>query len=76
MLDLILEYIEKDGKIALCGAIGNYENYSSRGIKNTQLIISKRLTLTGLTFMGMLPNIEEAFEDFKGVNLKIHSIKI
>lgn len=64
---MILKHIEKDGRIALCGAIANYENYSNRGIKNTMMIISKRLTLTGLTFMGMLPNIDEAFKEFKDI---------
>lgn len=73
---MILKYIEIDGRIALCGAIANYENYSNRGIKNSMMIISKRLTLTGLTFMGMLPNIDEAFKEFQDIELKILTIKM
>jgi NADPH-dependent curcumin reductase CurA len=57
LLDLILQHIEMNGKIAMCGAIANYSNYTERGIKNSFLIISKRLTLTGLTFMAMMPKI-------------------
>lgn len=40
------------------------------------MIISKRLTLTGLTFMGMLPNIDEAFKEFQDIELKILTIKM
>jgi NADPH-dependent curcumin reductase CurA len=51
LLDSILKHIEIGGRIALCGAIANYNNYSNRGISNIGLIISKRLTLRGLAFM-------------------------
>lgn len=53
----MLKYIERNGRIALCGAIANYNNYLNRGIVNYGAIIGKRLMLKGLTFMDMIPKI-------------------
>lgn len=60
MLDLILEHIENDGRIALCGAISNYTDYEGRGIRNSFKIIEKRLKIEGLTFFGMFSKIEKS----------------
>lgn len=60
LLDMALKYIQIGGRIALCGAIANYGNYANRGISNIGYVISKRLTLEGLTFMGMMPKVDQS----------------
>ena len=54
MLDVILSTIKPFGRIALCGAIANYNDYSSRGIYYSSIIISKRLKMVGINFAPLL----------------------
>ena len=60
ILDLILKYIKPFGKIALCGAISNYNNYENRGINNIGLVISKRIKIEGLAFMTQFAKMQES----------------
>ena len=55
LLDFIMLFISNHGRIALCGAIGNYKNQKDMGINNIGLVISKRLTLEGLAFISLMP---------------------
>lgn len=57
LLDTVLKYMSIGGKVALCGAIANYDNYQNRGIDNVGLLISKRITMKGLTFMDKFPQM-------------------
>ena len=60
LLDTVLKYISIGGRVALCGAIANYDNYKNRGISNVGLLISKRITMKGLTFIDKMPQMAES----------------
>lgn len=60
MLDAVLAVLRDFGKVALCGALASYKDYKSRaGIKNYNVIISKRLFVKGFVFVEALEMVDE-----------------
>ena len=60
MLDAVLAVMRDFGRVALCGALASYKDYKARaGIKNYNVIISKRLFVKGFVFYEALEVIDE-----------------
>ena len=62
ILDVVLETIKPFGKIVLCGAVSNYDNFTNRGIHNYNNLIFKRLRLEGFT---PFPYLHRLYESIK-----------
>ena len=60
ILDAVLAVMNDHGRIALSGAMKTYNNYKERsGLKNYNVIISKRIVMRGFTFNECFENMGE-----------------
>lgn len=55
VLDLMLKNLKKDGRVAACGAIANYNDSDPYGIKNWYHLIAMRIQIRGFVAIDALP---------------------
>ncbi|KAL4496155.1 hypothetical protein ABPG72_012892 [Tetrahymena utriculariae] len=74
-LDLAIRQMNQNGRIALCGAMGNYNDYNNRkGIKNYLMIVLKRIFVKGITFTEVGEKMPEVLEEYSN-NIKEGKLK-
>ncbi|GAA5949254.1 hypothetical protein JCM3765_003345 [Sporobolomyces pararoseus] len=62
ILDLILTRLNKNARVALCGAISAYNSPSPRGLTNYLTLISQRAKIEGFIVFDYADRYEEAFQ--------------
>lgn len=55
ILDLMLKLLQKDGRVAACGAVAEYNNSASVGIKNWYDVICMRIQIKGFIVLDAIP---------------------
>lgn len=56
LLDLMLTLLQRDGRVAACGAIANYNKAEPEGIKNWYHVIAMRLQIRGFVVLDAMPS--------------------
>jgi NADPH-dependent curcumin reductase CurA len=74
VLDLMLKRVKKDGRVAACGAIADYNSNERAGIKNWYQVIAMRLQIRGMVvtdaiptgrWTGMVDSLIQAYQEGK-----------
>lgn len=77
VLELMLQRMKKQGRIAACGAVATYNELSSAGVKNWFEIISNRLEVKGFIVLDAMlegktgPMLQKIIENVKAGKIKI-----
>lgn len=56
LLDLMLRLLQKNGRVAACGAMANYNKASPEGIKNWYHVVAMRLQIRGFVVLDAMPS--------------------
>lgn len=65
-LEAALSALRQNGRVALCGAIANYNTTEPRGPRNMALVITKRLTLRGYIIIDHMSRLPDMIADVTG----------
>nr|GAT60775.1 predicted protein [Mycena chlorophos] len=63
LLDMVLTRLNKGARIALCGAISQYNATKPKGLQNYLTLISQRATLRGFIILDYVPEFPAAIEE-------------